>query len=641
MIKTLIRATAAFTVVCLTANHARAASPNGAARYIVVLKHRGGAKPDIAKLNGSVEFDDAESMVVAIPEASVEGLRHSPQVKYIQRVVDGAEGVSRDASAMVDAPSVSLQAHSSGPKMQTNSVTPTWKSGDYAYDGAGNIVQIGTAAAPSGDNRTNAYTYDSVGRLKTATVNDSSLRSQGYAYDAFGNMTSIQNDGNMPESISVATATNRLTEFHYDSVGNVDQHGWYLYTWDPFNMLRKSQHGTGGPSEVYVYTASDERIGTLGQDDKWNWTLRDESGKVLREYRSSNGIPNASVWTVPWLWVEDHVWRDGVLLATERVAEEGGRRQYHLDHLGTARMVTGNNGVVASMHNYLPFGVEKTSMRQEVANGFDREEPMRFTGHERAFRDTSVENTDYIDYMHARWYAPNQARFLSVDPKNSSRPAVPQTWNRYVYALDNPVKYLDPDGRDAVVFIVAPYNDNFTQIVGHAAIYVRSGKDGAGVSAFGKNWFQNGIKGFIRDYAAHGQPVRSYVLKTTPQQDAAMLSFIKSTSNGVQNMGGTVMTSSYLGLGPRNNCTTGVDNVLAAGGVIRPDAHPGRSAFGLGIDLPKQLQESLESGMLSGLVTARRQFDESNINLLDKVDDDMNLIENDVMPAHGEEIPKQ
>jgi hypothetical protein len=120
-----------------------------------------------------------------------------------------------------------------------------------------------------------------------------------------------------------------------------------------------------------------------------------------------------------------------------------------------------------------------------------------------------------------------------------------------------------------VIFIVAPYHDNFAQIVGHTAIYVRSGDKGAGVSAFGKDWFQHGEKGFLKAYAEHGQPVTTYVIKTTPQQDAAMLSYITSTSDGVRYTGGTTNDSSVFGLGPRNNCTTAVDNVLQDDGRIR------------------------------------------------------------------------
>ena len=38
-------------------------------------------------------------------------------------------------------------------------------------------------------------------------------------------------------------------------------------------------------------------------------------------------------------------------------------------------------------------------------------------------------------------------RFISVDPsRESANPANPQSWNRYAYALDNPLEYVDKNG---------------------------------------------------------------------------------------------------------------------------------------------------------------------------------------------------
>ncbi len=50
------------------------------------------------------------------------------------------------------------------------------------------------------------------------------------------------------------------------------------------------------------------------------------------------------------------------------------------------------------------------------------------------------------DFMHARYYSPYLARFVSVDPVGGSVGSS-QSWNRYSYALNNPVKFVDPDGR--------------------------------------------------------------------------------------------------------------------------------------------------------------------------------------------------
>lgn len=52
-----------------------------------------------------------------------------------------------------------------------------------------------------------------------------------------------------------------------------------------------------------------------------------------------------------------------------------------------------------------------------------------------------------LDYFGARYYSSTQGRFTSVDPLIASgRPVKPQSWNRYAYVLNNPIRLIDPDG---------------------------------------------------------------------------------------------------------------------------------------------------------------------------------------------------
>ncbi|MEM7049751.1 MAG: RHS repeat-associated core domain-containing protein, partial [Acidobacteriota bacterium] len=138
-----------------------------------------------------------------------------------------------------------------------------------------------------------------------------------------------------------------------------------------------------------------------------------------------------------WNHREDHIHRDGQLLASWRPAE--GLRFFHLDHLGTPRLITKADGRSAGLHTYFPFGEES------VPNGSS--ERMKFTGHERDTHGTAGQGDD-LDYMHARYCNPLNGRFLSVDPaRESAIVESPQSWNRYAYGMGNPVKHVDPDGR--------------------------------------------------------------------------------------------------------------------------------------------------------------------------------------------------
>lgn len=64
----------------------------------------------------------------------------------------------------------------------------------------------------------------------------------------------------------------------------------------------------------------------------------------------------------------------------------------------------------------------------------------RFTSKER-------DSETGLDYFGARYFASVQGRFASSDPLLSSGTIYdPQSWNRYAYTLNNPLKYIDPFG---------------------------------------------------------------------------------------------------------------------------------------------------------------------------------------------------
>ena len=114
---------------------------------------------------------------------------------------------------------------------------------------------------------------------------------------------------------------------------------------------------------------------------------------------------------------------------------------YHLDHLGSPRILTDSAGVRVQGQHFLPFGEE-----MPVEAGVNAR---KFTGHE---RDAETG----LDYMMARYYRGQFGRFASPDPSDESVDLEqPQSWNRYSYVLNNPMNLVDPDGRMAIVDDVA------------------------------------------------------------------------------------------------------------------------------------------------------------------------------------------
>jgi RHS repeat-associated protein len=71
------------------------------------------------------------------------------------------------------------------------------------------------------------------------------------------------------------------------------------------------------------------------------------------------------------------------------------------------------------------------------------------------------DNESGLDYAQARYYSNQYGRFTSVDPLMASAKASnPKTWNRYSYTLNNPLKYIDPDGMDVNIL-----DDNARELV--------------------------------------------------------------------------------------------------------------------------------------------------------------------------------
>jgi len=112
------------------------------------------------------------------------------------------------------------------------------------------------------------------------------------------------------------------------------------------------------------------------------------------------------------------------------------------DQLGTPRMIFDQSGSLAgvSRHDYLPFGEEVPANFRTGIPGYGANDNVR-----QKFTQKERDNETGLDYFGARYYASTQGRFTSADPM-SGEPRHPQSWNRYAYVLNNPLKLVDPDG---------------------------------------------------------------------------------------------------------------------------------------------------------------------------------------------------
>ncbi len=324
---------------------------------------------------------------------------------------------------------------------------------DFEYDGAGNVKRWFA----------NRYAYDRANRIEWMTLG--STEKQTYEYDDFGNLVDIERDGQVryARRIPVDKKTNRLTSASYDAAGNVvvPPGGGTIFDWSGLGTMswRNDPHGNGRTE--YLYTADGERIGIYDHGQRqWTWRLRDLDGKLLREWRGGSESPlvfldgfesgNLDLWTQDRSpacddlhWVRDSVHRGGALLASYHWST--GVLHHHPDHLGSPILTT--RGPIEE--DYTAFFAYGEELDRDP--GIGSVSVLRFTGHERDPNQEGAEDAweDDLDYMHARYHSPVWGRFMSVDPARSAKADEPQSWNRYQYARNNPVAYVDPDGRVA------------------------------------------------------------------------------------------------------------------------------------------------------------------------------------------------
>ncbi|MFH2124594.1 MAG: RHS repeat-associated core domain-containing protein, partial [Pseudomonadota bacterium] len=117
---------------------------------------------------------------------------------------------------------------------------------------------------------------------------------------------------------------------------------------------------------------------------------------------------------------------------------------YHTDNVGTPVAMTNSTGAVIWRAHDKPFGEEFQTTETPEHNS------RRFIGKEKD-KETG------LVYIGARYLDPETGRFLQPDPVGPVDPMTgkvnvemlnnPQRLNRYAYGLNNPYRYIDPDGK--------------------------------------------------------------------------------------------------------------------------------------------------------------------------------------------------
>lgn len=360
---------------------------------------------------------------------------------------------------------------------------------DHTYDPIGNITEIrDNAFDPTffqnqQVSAVNRYAYDAVYRLKESTGRENfktdqapgqveddpfsvrfpvdqagALRNytQSYDYDSTGNIQQMRHaaaGGSWTRNYEAALDSNRLTSTWQGDLSRAtryrhDAHGNMLnlanvstaqsVRWDYRDMIR-AFNLLGGGWAYYNYDAGKQRSRKVieNQNGAKQWERiylggleiyrRYSSGKIVEEIESLHLFTGDE----RTLLVDDVLTTDNPRLSPRALY----RYQYS-NHLQSAALEVDDQASVISYEEYHPFGTSayraKNSAVEVPAKRY------RYTGMER-------DEESGLYYHGARHAIPWLARWASCDPL-----LVEEDVNPYIFSRNNPVRFRDPSGRNAI-----------------------------------------------------------------------------------------------------------------------------------------------------------------------------------------------
>lgn len=295
-----------------------------------------------------------------------------------------------------------------------------------------------------------AYWYDNVGNIQNITDYLDSSRTQNFLYDELNRLTSAER----PNLYPVET-----TSYTYDTIGNIINNsrlGDYTYWKQYYSTKPHAVYSAGGYAYAYDNNGNmTTRNGVSMTYDYDNRLTSMGSNAFVYDYSGERVKKNSTVYIGKLYECTSGVCTKHIFAGSNRIASKTDYHTYyyHTDHLGSSTVVTNEAGNLVQENYYYPYG----EIRVRNGNVTD----YKFTGQE------EDEETGLF-YYGARYYDPATGRFVSADSIVPS-PGNPQHLNRYSYALNNPLIYIDPSGHSSFL------KSFITGLVGGASFILTGG----------------------------------------------------------------------------------------------------------------------------------------------------------------------
>jgi RHS repeat-associated protein len=196
--------------------------------------------------------------------------------------------------------------------------------------------------------------------------------------------------------------------------------GTNLLAYDYENRLTLAAFpGAGGATNTYQYDGAGNRLVASRAGIARRYVLDRNSplSQVLAETDSSGNI------------IYYYTYGLGLI---SRIDNNNNSQFYHYDARGSTIALTDAGGQIMEAYSYDPFGRPIISLISD--NRF------RYLG-----RHGVMDEENGFLYIRARYYSTRRGRFITKDP-TTGKDGDSQSMNRYIYALNNPVRLIDISG---------------------------------------------------------------------------------------------------------------------------------------------------------------------------------------------------
>lgn len=302
---------------------------------------------------------------------------------------------------------------------KTDSGTLTWNSNGTLAKLVVNDTIPGTA-----DSQTCTYGYDDLQRVSNVTCG--TFWVQNFTYDAFGNIVKNVPSGdgglNFLPTYWTSPPTNQFESLpgvapQYDADGQLLTDNLNTYTWNVYGEMA-TVTPTGGSAVTSTY----DGLGRMVENNAGGSYAEFVYGPTGAKLAKCNGQA----------LVKAFVALPG---GAKAIYNSSGLAYYrHSDWLGSSRLTSTASRTMYSSSAYAPFGEQYATAGSADAS---------FTGQD---QDTVSNLYDFP----ARRQSPSQGRWISPDPAGRSAVSLtnPQSWNRYAYVNNNPLRLIDSLGTD-------------------------------------------------------------------------------------------------------------------------------------------------------------------------------------------------